>query len=89
MAIARVTSKGQVTIPHAVRARMGIAAGDGVMFVIEDNRIVLVPFKRKSLSELFGSLPVTKRYPGRDEERRIVQEHVARHVLGVLDDAEQ
>ncbi len=88
MAITRVTSKGQVTIPRAVRSRMGIAAGDSVMFIIEDNRIVLVPFKRRALSELYGALPVTRRYPGREEERRIAQEHVARHVLGALDDAD-
>jgi len=82
MAMARVTIKGQVTIPRAIRSRMGIKAGDSVFFVLEGDRVVLVPIKRRSLTELFGSLPVERPFPGRDEERRVVQEHVARHVMG-------
>jgi AbrB family looped-hinge helix DNA binding protein len=38
-----VTSKGQVTIPKAVRDRLGIVAGDPVDFELAaDGRIVLV-----------------------------------------------
>ena len=49
----RVTSKGQVTIPQAIRKKLGITPFSEVDFVVEGNRVVLVkkevedtPFKR-------------------------------------------
>lgn len=38
---ARVTSKGQVTIPKAVRDALGLSEGDSVVFRVEGNRAVL------------------------------------------------
>jgi AbrB family looped-hinge helix DNA binding protein len=44
MASARVTSKGQVTIPAAVRAALGLDAGARVEFVeIDKGQFALVP----------------------------------------------
>lgn len=40
-AAARVTSKGQVTVPKAVRDALGIKQGDQVVFRVEGNRAVL------------------------------------------------
>src|SRR5260221_359026 len=34
--VSTMTSKGQVTIPAEIRKRLGIAAGDKLTFVIED-----------------------------------------------------
>ena len=49
----RVTSKGQVTIPQAIREKLGLTPFSEVDFVVEENRVVLVkkegddtPFKR-------------------------------------------
>jgi AbrB family looped-hinge helix DNA binding protein len=39
-AAARVTSKGQVTVPKAVRDALGIREGDEVVFHVEGNRAV-------------------------------------------------
>jgi AbrB family looped-hinge helix DNA binding protein len=36
-----VTSKGQVTVPKAVRDALGITEGDEVVFRVEGNRAVL------------------------------------------------
>lgn len=41
IASARVTSKGQITIPVAVRRRLGLRPGDRVHFSLEDDRAVL------------------------------------------------
>ena len=38
---AKVTSKGQVTVPKAVRDALGIHEGDEVVFRVEGNRAVL------------------------------------------------
>lgn len=38
-----LSSKGQVTIPRAIRTRLGIGPGDRVEFAIEGNQTVLRP----------------------------------------------
>lgn len=43
-----VTSKGQVTIPKAVRDRLGLRAGDKVEFIEEDGKFVLQKDVEKS-----------------------------------------
>ncbi|MFP4512500.1 MAG: AbrB/MazE/SpoVT family DNA-binding domain-containing protein [Acidimicrobiales bacterium] len=53
---AKVTSKGQVTIPKAVREALGIAAGDQLVFRVEGNRAVLA--RTPHLLDLAGSIPV-------------------------------
>ena len=37
----RVTSKGQVTIPGAIRQKLGIFPQSEVEFVVEDNTVIL------------------------------------------------
>lgn len=38
---AKVTSKGQITVPKAVRESLGISEGDRVVFRVEGHRAVL------------------------------------------------
>jgi antitoxin PrlF len=58
---ATMTSKGQVTIPQAIRDRLRLRRGQDVQFTIEEgNRVVVTPvFKR--LADLVGILPRPKR----------------------------
>jgi len=85
MGVPRVTVKGQVTIPRAIRSAMCIEAGDGMVFMIEGDRVIMVPIKRRSLTELRGAFGGEKRL-SREDERRLVHDHVARHVLGATHD---
>ncbi|WP_200340111.1 AbrB/MazE/SpoVT family DNA-binding domain-containing protein [Rhodovibrio sodomensis] len=39
--ISRVTSKGQATIPSAVRKRLGLKPGDRVVYEIEGDSVVI------------------------------------------------
>ncbi|MBN9509682.1 MAG: type II toxin-antitoxin system PrlF family antitoxin [Alphaproteobacteria bacterium] len=41
MITSRLTSKAQTTIPQAVRAALGLRAGDELAYVIEDGRVLL------------------------------------------------
>lgn len=43
MAIATITSKGQVTLPKALRERLQLKAGDQIDFVEVDGNVVLKP----------------------------------------------
>lgn len=67
---AKVTSKGQVTIPKAVRDKLGIAEGDEIVFRVEKNRALLA--KTPNLLELAGAVdvPAEKRGTAWDEVRR-------------------
>lgn len=40
-AAAKVTSKGQITVPKAVRDALGIEVGDEIVFRVEGNKAVL------------------------------------------------
>ena len=53
---ARMTSKGQVTIPKTVRDALELREGDEVLFRVERSRAVIA--KTPSLLELAGSVPV-------------------------------
>jgi AbrB family looped-hinge helix DNA binding protein len=72
-ALARVTSKGQVTIPAEVRKALAIEQGDDLVFDLGPDRTAqLRVIKRKSLSGLYGALPATRSYPGTKEIREEV-----------------
>lgn len=43
--IATVTSKGQITIPVSIRKKYGLHPNDKVDFIVEGERIILVPVK--------------------------------------------
>lgn len=66
-AAAKVTSKGQVTVPKAVREALGIKEGDEVVFRVEGNRAVLA--RTPDFLELAGSIrvPAAKRNVAWDE----------------------
>jgi antitoxin PrlF len=54
---ARMTSKGQITVPAAVRDFFGLKAGDRVDFYIdEQTRSVEIVARNKPITELFGFL---------------------------------
>ena len=54
---ATITSKGQVTLPKALRDHLHLAAGDRVEFILEANQVVrLVPLTT-SVARLKGILP--------------------------------
>ena len=41
MELARITSKGQMTIPKRVREAAHLAAGDTVTFVVDDDQVLI------------------------------------------------
>lgn len=53
---ARITSKGQVTIPKRVRDVLELRAGDELVFRVERHRAVVA--KTPDLLDMAGSVPV-------------------------------
>jgi len=62
--IATVTSKGQVTLPAAIRRALGVDAGDKVSFSVESSHVVVRPVP--DFLSLAGSVPVPPDVRGLD-----------------------
>ena len=67
---AKITSKGQVTIPKSVRDALGLHEGDELLFRVERSRAVIA--KTPDFLELAGSIsvPVAKHGTAWDEVLR-------------------
>ena len=63
MALATITSKGQVTIPKAVRDSLRLHPGDKVEFVITESKEALLRPITKKVDDVFGRLHSTGRKP--------------------------
>lgn len=42
MDVAKVTSKGQITIPIDIRKKLGVKEGDKILFLEEEGRVILM-----------------------------------------------
>ncbi len=49
-----ITSKGQTTLPKAVREALSVQAGDRVRYIIQDGEVRIVPVR--PVTRLFGIL---------------------------------
>ncbi len=56
MALATITSKGQITIPKAIREKLMVGTGDKLEFVFTSDREALIRPVSKTVDELFGKL---------------------------------
>jgi len=77
MATATVTSKGQVTIPKAIREALGIQEKSRLLFVIEGDSVRVAPIGRRSLAELAGSIRVDPSWPGMAAARKAHRREMA------------
>jgi antitoxin PrlF len=83
MALARVTTKGQVTIPAEVRKALDIGEGDDLLFeIVEAGEARIRVLKRRRLSDLYGALPATRPYPGKEEVRAEVGQDLGERLAG-------
>jgi AbrB family looped-hinge helix DNA binding protein len=55
-----LTTKGQITIPKAVRERLNLEVGDKVYFDVRDDGSVIMVARNEPLEALFGALAVKK-----------------------------
>ncbi|MFI5311429.1 MAG: AbrB/MazE/SpoVT family DNA-binding domain-containing protein [Gemmatimonadales bacterium] len=70
MSESTLTSKGQITIPKAVRERLHLEAGDTVYFDVRDDGSVVLVARNEPVEGLFGLLKgkSRRRKPVRVEE---------------------
>lgn len=70
MAQARITSKGQVTIPKPVRDRLGVQKDDALDFRFEGEHLLVELIQRRSLLEFRGRFAVPQALDHNEERRR-------------------
>ena len=63
MSQATLTSKGQVTIPNAVREQLDLKAGDRIDFVVNDAGGAVIRLVSRSTEEVQGMLAHRARTP--------------------------
>jgi AbrB family looped-hinge helix DNA binding protein len=85
MAMATVTSKGQVTIPVKVRRALGIKAGTRVDFVQTGNGRVEMRAKTGSIMDLAGCVPKLDHVVTIEEMNEGIAQAVAAEYLAGLD----
>jgi antitoxin PrlF len=73
---ARLTSKGQITLPKAVREALGLETGDRVIFRVEGDRAVLA--RTEDLLALAGSISVPADVRGMPWSKVLERAHAAR-----------
>lgn len=72
MELAKVTSKGQITIPSAIRRLLGIKDGDKVLFVQEGSRVVMMNASIHALMEAQKSFQGVAEESGIHNEQDVV-----------------
>jgi AbrB family looped-hinge helix DNA binding protein len=82
MSEAKMTSKGQITVPKEVRVKLNLKAGDRVLFILQDDGSVRLRAANKDISSLRGILPAPKRALTIEEMDEGIARAVAEDVLG-------
>jgi antitoxin PrlF len=76
---ATITSKGQITLPKALRTKMGLKPGDEVVFLPHNDSCELR--KTRSIHELAGILGKPKKTVTLEEIDEAVRQHAVQRFL--------
>jgi len=68
--LTRLSSKGQVVIPKAVREALGLRAGTRFHIQVVKDKIILEPIEISPVNALYGKYPDVDFLSGLEEEHR-------------------
>lgn len=78
---AKVTSKGQITIPREVRRRLGVRTGDRVVFEEDEKGMRIAPVREESPFAKYAGIG----NPGIGKGRKAIEKYM-RELRGYEDD---
>lgn len=81
---AKISSKGQITLPKGVREYLGLREGDRVVLRVKDDQVLLEPLSGDIL-QWYGALeeaPAVDEQAVREAVRRAIAEEVVREGQG-------
>lgn len=80
---AKISQKGQVTIPKAIREKLNLAKGGGVLFLVDNEEVKLKGIPGLQEADLAGRL---KKYAGEyvplNKIRENIQKEIAQSAAG-------
>jgi antitoxin PrlF len=71
---ARITSKGQITVPHEIRRLLGVKPGDGLVFESDGTRTEVRPVRTRSPFEKYRGIGNGRAGSGRKSVVRAIRE---------------
>jgi antitoxin PrlF len=78
MSESTISSKGQVTIPKAIRTRLHLKVGDRLRFVVEADGSVRLAAATRDVSTLRDILPRPKRRATVEEMQSVIRRRAAK-----------
>jgi AbrB family looped-hinge helix DNA binding protein len=72
MELAKITSKGQITIPVDIRRKLGVKEGDKVLFVEEAGKIYILNSSMEALKEAQAAFSGEAERAGLKDENDVV-----------------
>jgi antitoxin PrlF len=78
MSESTISSKGQVTIPKAIRTRMHLKVGDRLRFVVDADGSVRLAAATRDVSTLRDILPRPKQHATVDDMRSAIRRRAAK-----------
>jgi len=72
MEVAKITTRGQVTIPIDIRRKLGVREGDKIVFVEDAGRIVVANATKIAFAELRGAFAGEAERLGLKDEQDVV-----------------
>ncbi len=78
---AKISKKGQVTIPKAIREKLKIENEGGILFVVENNEVKIKSVSGTNTDKLAGSLKkYVKTYTPLEKVRSKIQGNIAKEI---------
>ncbi len=72
MEIAKITSKGQVTIPIDIRRKLGVKEGDKILFVEEEGKVYILNASMEALRKAQAAFAGEAQRVGLKDENDVV-----------------
>jgi len=75
-----LTSKGQTTLPKEVRKALGLKPKDRIVYIIENDRVILIPV-RGTLLDLKGSVKSAEKPMDFEKIRKETKQKIAKKIM--------
>jgi len=72
MEVAKITSRGQITIPIDIRKKLGVKEGDKVIFIEDDGRIIVANASKIAFANIRSAFSGESERLGLKNEQDIV-----------------
>ncbi len=80
MAVSIVTTKGQTTIPKAIRAFLKLEAKDKILYQVENDKVIMRPLKGDIL-DLRGSVKTEEKPVDFEKIRKVTRKRIASKIV--------